>query len=90
MFREHEKLDSRQINFVPRDIVIAGSGWTHARSSGADGKGPSNFATMCGEQQNTWPARDSRSSKIKCRLDSEAVQGEIIVETACRRKIYFR
>lgn len=79
-FREHEKLDSRLINFVPRDIVMAGSGWTHV-SSGADGKGPSNFATMLQGTAKNMAGKRFKTSKINVRLDSEAVQGEIIVET---------
>ncbi len=79
-FREHEKLDSRLINFVPRDIVMAGSGWTHV-SSGADGKGPSNFATMLQGTAKNMAGKRFKTGKINVRLDSEAVQGEIIVET---------
>ncbi|PKL51288.1 MAG: hypothetical protein CVV42_00115 [Candidatus Riflebacteria bacterium HGW-Riflebacteria-2] len=79
-FKEHEKLDSRLINFVPRDIVIAGSGWTHV-SSGADGKGPSNFATMLQGTAKNMTGKRFKTGKINLGLDSDAVQGEIIVET---------
>ncbi|EKD83756.1 MAG: adenylate/guanylate cyclase, partial [uncultured bacterium] len=78
-YSEHNKLNKKIINFYPRDIVLAGDGWTFV-SSGMDNPEPSRFGIMLqGVAKNM---ANRRISKVfKAGLDSEAVQSEIIVET---------
>ncbi|EKD81765.1 MAG: adenylate cyclase, partial [uncultured bacterium] len=78
-FTEYETLDRKIINFSPKDIVMAGDGWTFA-CSGKDSMEPSEFGIMLkGVAKNMADKRVSRT--IKTGLDSQAVQSEIIVET---------
>lgn len=78
-FDEYKKIDSKLINFVPKDVVIAGNGWTHVYS-GNDGSGPSDFATMLqGIAKNV--ASKRINTEIKAGIDTSAVQGELIVES---------
>ncbi|MBU1107670.1 MAG: HAMP domain-containing protein [Candidatus Riflebacteria bacterium] len=78
-FTEYETLDQKIINFSPKDIVIAGDGWSFA-SSGKDSMKPSEFGVMLQGVANNM-ANNRISQKIKTGLDSNAVQSEIIVET---------
>lgn len=78
-YSEHEKLNEKIINFAPRDIVLAGDGWTFV-SSGKGNSEPSRFGIMLqGVAKNMASKRIGKN--FKAGLDSEAVQSEMIVET---------
>ncbi|HAE39024.1 MAG TPA: hypothetical protein DCG57_10355 [Candidatus Riflebacteria bacterium] len=78
-FVEHNKLNKDIISFQPRDLVIAGDGWSFVSSGNANDE-PSKFGMMLqGVARNNSGKRISKT--FKAGLDSKAVQNEMIVET---------